>query len=541
MKTNQFMLITDFKIRNFNKIGKSHCISKTGMVATSHPIASNAGIAVLNDGGNALDAALVMSIVLCMAEPQMTGIGGDCFALITNDGTTKNLKAINASGYAGKKYQSSKTLIDKGINEIESNMPHSVTIPGAVSGWEMLHKNYGKKPWKDIFKIALEYIVDGVLVNERVSLDWSRNEKKLSEDKDSSSIFLKNKKSFKFKELFKNEKLIETFKLISEEGSKGFYNGYVAKDLCEKLNSLGGLQTLDDFSNYNANWVKPIDFCYKGYRIHECPPNGQGITVFIILSILKNFDLANISKFEYHHLFCEIIKLSYSLRDEFLSDPDFYNSLNLNWINKKIIRKYIDKIDLKKSSKFDKSNFPEHSDTIYLTTRDKDGMTVSFINSLFDAFGSGITGPKTGILLQCRGKSFSLVKNHPNELMGLKRPLHTIIPGMISRNEKVIGSFGVMGGHYQAAGHAYLLSNLIDFGFSPQDALDIPRLFPNNGLIDIEKGFDLDVIDSLKQKGHKINYPVFPIGGGQIILFDEISKVLIGASDWRKDGVALGL
>ena len=535
------MNITDIKIRNFEKIGKSHCVSKKGMVATSHPLASNAGSSVLNDGGNAVDAALVMSIVLCMAEPQMTGIGGDCFALITKDGSTKSLKAINASGYAGKKYKSSKILTDRGINEITSNMPHSVTIPGAVSGWETLHQKYGKKSWKEIFQIALSYISEGVLVNERVSLDWLRNERKLSEDPDTKSIFLNNEKSFKFKELFKNENLIETFKLISEEGSRGFYNGYVAKDLCDKLNSLGGLQTIDDFASYKAHWVETIDCSYKGYRIHECPPNGQGITVFIILSMLKYFELEKISKFEFYHLFCEIIKLSYSLRDVFLSDPEFYNSSNLNWFDKKIIEKYVDKIDLKKSSKYDKSNFPEHSDTIYLTTRDKDGMTVSFINSLFDAFGSGISGSKTGILLHCRGKSFSLEKDHPNELMGFKRPLHTIIPGMISRNERVIGSFGVMGGHYQAAGHAYLLSNLIDFGLSPQDALDIPRLFPNKGIIDIENGFDLDVIDYLKQKGHKINYPSLPIGGGQIILFDDINKILIGASDWRKDGVALGL
>ena len=535
------MNITDFKIRNFEKIGKSHSVSKKGMVATSHPIASNAGLSVLNDGGNAVDAALVMSIVLCMAEPHMTGIGGDCFALITKNGSTKNLKAINASGYAGKKYKSSKVLTDKGINEIASNMPHSVTIPGAVSGWESLHKSYGKKSWKEIFQIALSYIAEGVLINERVSLDWIRNEKKLSEDPDTKSIFLKNDKSFNFKQLFKNERLIETLKLISEEGSRGFYNGFVAKDLCEKLNSLGGMQTLDDFSNYEAEWIEPIEYNYKGYKIHECPPNGQGIAVFLILSMLKKFDLNKTSKFEFYHLFCEVVKLSYSLRDNFLSDPKFYNSSYLNWFDEQLIEKCIKKIDLEKSSKFNKSDFPEHSDTVYLTARDEDGMTVSFINSLFDAFGSGITGSKSGVLLHCRGKSFNLKKGHPNELMGLKRPLHTIIPGMISKNGSVIGSFGVMGGHYQAAGHAYVLSSLIDFGLSPQDALDVPRLFPNDGVIDIEKGFDLRTIDFLKEKGHIINYPAFPIGGGQIILVDDTSNIMIGASDWRKDGIALGL
>ncbi len=535
------MNITDFKIRNFEKIGKSHSVSKKGMVATSHPIASNAGLSVLNDGGNAVDAALVMSIVLCMAEPHMTGIGGDCFALISKDGSTKNLKAINGSGYAGKKYNSSKVLKDMGINEITSNMPHSVTIPGAISGWECLHQNYGKKSWKEIFHIALSFISEGVLVNERVSLDWQRNEKKLSKDRDTKSIFLKNEKPFEFKQLFKNERLIDTLKLISEEGSRGFYNGFIARDLCEKLNSLGGLQTLDDFSSYQAEWVEPIECSYKGYKIHECPPNGQGITVFLILSMLKEFELDKVSRFEFYHLFCEVVKLSYYLRDSFLSDPKFYNSSYLNWFDKKLMGKYIKKIDLKKLIKLNSSDFPEHSDTVYLTARDKDGMTISFINSLFDAFGSGITSSKTGVLLQCRGKSFSLKKGHPNELMGLKRPLHTIIPGMISRNGSIIGSFGVMGGHYQAAGQAYVLSNLIDFGLSPQEALDIPRLFPNEGVVDIENGFDLTAIDFLTDIGHKINYPAFPIGGGQIILYDDVNDVMIGASDWRKDGVALGI
>ena len=535
------MEITDFKLRNFDIPSKSHCVSKSGMVATSHSLASKAGISVLCDNGNAVDAALVMSIVLCMAEPHMTGIGGDCFALISTDGSTKNLKALNASGYAGEKYKSSETLRKEGIKEITSSMPHSVTIPGAVHGWETLHKHYGRKPWKDIFSIALEYISEGVLVNERVALDWIRNEKKLLDDNDTKNIFLKGNKSFKFKDLFTNEKLITTFKLIADEGSKGFYNGFVARDLCEKLNNLGGYQTLNDFSNYKAEWVDPIDYSYNGYNIHECPPNGQGITVFIILSILKNFDLNHLSKFDYYHLFCESVKIAYCLRDSFICDPTFKHKNINKLLNEKKIKKYIDKIDFKKASTFNQSSFPEHTDTVYLTARDKDGMTISFINSLFDPFGSGITGHKTGVLLQCRGKSFNLIKDHPNEIIALKKPLHTIIPGMISFQDSLVGSFGVMGGHYQAAGHAFLLSNMIDFGFSPQYSLDLPRIFPNNGVVDIEKGFDIEILNHLRKIGHEINYPSLPIGGGQVILFDTIKNVLLGASDWRKDGVALGI
>ncbi len=534
------MHLSDFNIRSFDKPGRSHSISKNGMVATSHPLASNAGLMMLKEGGNAIDTALAMSIVLCMAEPHMTGIGGDCFALISKDGSAKNIKAINGSGYAGENYQSI-TLQNLGVHNIEADMAHSVTIPGAVSSWNTLHSKFGKLPWVDIFKFALDFIKDGVLINERVSLDWSRNKTKLSKDKQTKNIFLNKGKAFKFKELFKNEQLISTLKLIGEEGSESFYNGFVSQDICKKLNQLGGLQTLNDFSNYKADWVNPISYDYKGYKVHECPPNGQGITVFLILAILKSFNLNKLSKSDYYHLFCEAVKLSYFLRDIYISDPKFNNIKYDELLTLKAVKNYVSKINFKKANNFKKSDFPNHPDTIYLTVRDKNGMTVSFINSLFDAFGSGITSANTGILLHCRGRSFNLRNNHNNEIKGLKKPLHTIIPGMISKKGFVTGSFGVMGGHYQAAGHAFVLSQILDFGLSPQQALDLPRLFPNNGIIDIENGFDLEVLKDLNNRGHKINYPVFPIGGGQMIFYDTRNKVFIGATDWRKDGLALGL
>ena len=534
------MHLTDFNIRSFDSPGRSHAMSKHGMVASSHSLASNAGLMMLKEGGNALDAAIVMSLVLCMAEPHMTGIGGDCFALISRDGSTKNIRAINGSGYAGKKYEN-KTLKKMGLSNIEADTPHSVTIPGAVSAWEMLHKKYGKLPWREIFKFALQYIENGVLISERVSLDWSRNQMKLSKDEITKNIFLNKGKALKFLELFKNDKLINSIRLIGEEGSKGFYNGFIARDICDKLNELGGLQTLEDFSNYTANWVKPINYNYRGYSIHECPPNGQGITVFIILAILKSFHLENLSKGDYYHLFCEAVKISYLIRDSYVSDPKFRDMNYEKLLNSKSIKNYSSSINFKKASTFKKSEFPNHPDTVYLTVRDKEGMIISFINSLFDAFGSGITSKNTGILLHCRGRSFNLKKNHINEVEGLKKPLHTIIPGMISEKNSIIASFGVMGGHYQAAGHAFILSQIFDFGMSPQEALDLPRIFPNNGIIDVENGFDKNILKDLKNKGHEINHQVFPIGGGQMIYVDRKKKVLIGASDWRKDGLALGV
>ena len=245
-------------------------------------------------------------------------------------------------------------------------------------------------------------------------------------------------------------------------------------------------------------------------------------------------------KNDYLHIFCEAVKIGYFLRDKYLSDNE-YNKLSVEkFLKESLLKKYASKINLKKAKIYKKSQFPDHPDTVYLTVRDKDGMTISFINSLFDAFGSVITAPKSGVLLHCRGRGFNLIEGHPNELNPNKRPLHTIIPAMISKNNKLIGSFGVMGGHYQAAGHAYVLSQMIDYGLSPQEALDCPRVFPNSNVLDFEKNFDNSIIEDMVSRGHAINHPVSPIGGGQIILVDTKKNILIGASDFRKDGCAIG-
>ena len=274
--------------------------------------------------------------------------------------------------------------------------------------------------------------------------------------------------------------------------------------------------------------------------VHECPPNGQGLVALIILSILEKFDLKRMSKTNYTHIFCEATKIGYFLRDQYLADPEL-NKLSVgHFLNSKIINKYASSINMNKAKNYNQSDFPDHPDTIYLTVRDKNGMVISFINSLFDAFGSGITASKSGVLFHSRGRAFNTIEGHPNELNPNKRPVHTIIPAMMSKNNRIIGSFGVMGGQYQAAGHAYVLSQMIDFGLNPQLALNYSRVFPNNNRLDIENDFDLEVINRLKLKGHEINHPAPPIGGGQIILIDNERSILIGASDWRKDGLAIG-
>ena len=528
------------KFRNFISPSKSHAISKDGIVASSHPLSSQLGLDMLKDGANAVDASIAMSIVLCFAEPHMTGIGGDCFALISKSGKTRDIKVLNASGFAGEKYNLNFFLNNK-ITTIDPLSPHAVTIPGAIAGWKELHDKYGFFKWNDIFNIAIDVVKDGVLVNERVSKDWKRNEKKLLENNETKKIFIKDCSSYEYLDNFRNDDLINTFKIIAKEGKKSFYEGTIADNIINTLNNLGGLHTSEDLIKYKPVWEDPIKFDYNGFTIYEAPPNGQGIVVFFILELLKQFDMKNVSKSDYYHIYVEAVKIAYSLRDKFLCDPKRQEIDLMNLIHKNIIKNYANKINLKYANEVEISDFPEHKDTIYLTVKDKNGMIISFINSLFDQFGSGISVPKTGILLHCRGKSFSLKDSHPNQISGRKRPLHTIIPGMIGIKDVVIGSFGVMGGHYQAAGHAFILSQILDFHLSPQCALDLPRIFPNNGMLDIEENFDSSLIAELKSKGHKINYPVLPIGGGQMIINDIAKGISLGASDWRKDGIALGI
>ncbi len=527
-----------FKSRNFFNVDRSLAISNKAMVCSSHQIASSIGINVLRSGGNAVDAALAMNAVLCVAEPHMTGVGGDCFVLLSEDGSA-NIKALNGSGRSHAKAYA-KNLRKKKISVISPQLPEAITIPGAVAGWSLLHKEYGYMSWKEIFKPAIEFAKNGISIHERVALDWSKNKEKLSIDQDTSKLFLKNGNSFELMDNFKNENLSKTLETIAEEGTKGFYCGWVAEDMVKKLNSIGGEHSIKDFSNSSAEWVDPISGFYRDIKIHECPPNGQGLVALLILAIIEKFDLKRMSKSNFIHIFCEATKISYFLRDQYLADPKF-NKLSVDhFLNSKTLDQIAYNIDMNKAKIYSSCDFPDHPDTVYLTVRDKNGMVVSFINSLFDAFGSGITAPKSGILFHSRGRAFNTIQGHPNELNPNKRPVHTIIPAMISKDDKIIGSFGVMGGQYQAAGQAYVLSQIIDFGLSPQLALNQARIFPNNNMLDIENNFDLNLINELKLKGHQINYPVPPIGGGQMILIDEEKGILIGASDWRKDGLAIG-
>ena len=317
--------------RDFSDTGRSNVISSNAMLASSHPIASSVGIDILKNGGNAVDAALAMNAVLCIAEPHMTGVGGDCFAMISVDGSA-NIKALNGSGKSSENAFASN-LRNRNLSVISPEMPDAITIPGAVAGWSLLHKEHGHMPWKEIFHPAIEYARSGVLVHERVALDWSKNTEKLSQDNDTSNLFLKNGNPFKATDNFINLNLSETFKTIADEGSRGFYHGWVADDMINKLKSIGGSHTLNDFNNANAEWVTPISSNYRNIKIHECAPNGQGLVALIILAILEKFNPNQLSKADYTHVFCEAVKIGYYLRDQYLADPK-YNKLSVNTFSK---------------------------------------------------------------------------------------------------------------------------------------------------------------------------------------------------------------
>ena len=528
-------------MRNFHYPGRSNVLSTKGIAATSHPLASQEALSILKMGGNAIDAAIAASAVLCVVEPNATSIGGDCFAIIAPKG--KNPVSYNGSGINPEKAELSY-FIKNNIKKIELESPHSVTIPGAIKSWESMHLDYGKLDFEKLFIKAIEYAEDGFAITEKVAENWRENAIKLNKNINTKKIFLKNGKSYKFAEKHKNPALANTLKRISKKGSKEFYNSDITEDIVQTLNELGGLHTIDDFNMQKTIKSKTIFSPYKDTLLHQCPPNGPGITVLIMMKMMENYEIKNFSpmSFERFHLEAEITKLSYKLREERIGDPNF-NELNLEEIlSSHFLDNLIDNISMDSCHNVGNLNIPAHPETVYLTVVDKDLNLVSFINSVCYAFGSGITTNKTGILLQNRGVNFRIEENHPNSIDSLKRPLHTIIPGMVFNKEgEAIISYGVMGGQFQPVGHTHFLNNVIDYEMTVQEAIDFPRGFHFNNQYQLELGVSNDVEKKLNSVGHKTVRTKSPHGGGQAIKIDYKEGVLIGGSDPRKDGCALGL
>lgn len=527
-------------MRKIYQPGRSNTLSSNAMVATSQPLSSQEAINILKLGGNAIDASIAASAVLSVVEPGSTGIGGDCFAIIKMN--NKKAISINGSGINPKKANFNYFKENK-INSIGLLSAHSVTVPGAVDAWYAMHKRFGKLEFEKLFITAERYAREGYPVHEIEAFHWKKNENKLKKNKVTREQFLINNKAPAFGTKFKNNKLANTLALIGKGGSKAFYHGDIAKDMVVSLNKLGGLHTEEDFYNQNTIFSDTLISEYKKNNIHQCPPNGPGLIVHLMMKLLEKFNWNQYNYFDSmrFHIQAEVSKICFEIKETILGDPNFNNMKIEYLMNKESINNLFNKINLDKVYDAKDAYVTSHPETVYLTVVDDNLNAVSFINSICHAFGSGITSENTGILFQNRGVNFRLEEGHPNCIDSNKRPLHTIIPGLLTdKNDDVIMSYGVMGGQYQPIGQSHLLQNIYDFGMSIQEAIDAQRAFALNGKLKIENSFSTASMEDLTKLGHDIEIVEGGIGGGQGIMIDRKEGVLIGGSDPRKDGLAIG-
>jgi len=526
-------------MRDFQLPGRSAAIAGEAMAASSHPLAVLAAIEVLRGGGNAVDAAVAAGGVLAVAEPHMTGIGGDCFVLYSRRGGPP--LALNGSGRAPMQ-ASVDWYVAQGMRTIDIESPHAVTIPGAVDAWLTLLADHGTREIGALLQPAIRLAEEGCLVTPRVAFDFAFFQAKVARDPVASRIFAPEGQMLGAGDRIRNPALAETLRRIAREGRKGFYEGPVASDIVARLKALGGLHTLEDFAQQRAEYVEPISAPYRDYQVFECPPNGQGLAALMILRTLAGYDLASerYDAADRIHLLAEATKAAYRERDAFFGDPKFASVPVARFLSEAYAQEVRAKIRLERASEAVDWDEPEHKDTIYLCIVDRDGNAISFINSLFHDFGSGIMAPQSGVLLHSRGTMFRLSPGHPNAIAPGKRPLHTIIPGMLMKDGRTVMPFGVMGGNYQAVGHAHLLTQILDRGLDPQQAIETPRSFAFEGALQLEQTIGKSVGNELARRGHVLAWAEKPLGGGQAIWIDHARGVLIGGSDPRKDGSALG-
>ena len=524
-------------LRDFQLPGRSAVFAANGLCATSHPLAAKTAIDMLQAGGNAVDAALAAAVLLGICEPQMTGIGGDCFVLLKPAGEERIL-ALNGSGRAPRGL-SAAALRARGLTAVPLHGPDPVTVPGAVDAFCRLSADWGRLGLAATLAPAIRYADEGVPVAPRVALDWAEAAGDLRGV--ARDLYLLGGKAPHPGQMFRAPRQAEVLRRIAAQGRAGFYEGEVAEDMVTSLQAMGGTHTMEDFAATACDYGDPISGTYKGTELVEHPPNGQGATAILLLNILAQFDLAALDPFgaERAHLEAEAAKLAYDARNRFIADAAQTTRLDhmLSVSTAKRLAALIDPHRAMPSA----APLTEaiHRDTVYLTVVDRDRMAVSLIYSVFHAFGAGIASQRFGINFQNRGAGFNLLEGHANEAGGGKRPMHTIIPGMLRQNGRVMMPFGVMGGAYQPNGHARFVTNMIDYGMHPQAAIDGPRCFSGPDGMEVERGYHPKVRAQLAGLGHRVIDADGPIGGAQAILIDD-SGVLQGASDPRKDGCALG-
>lgn len=531
---------------------RSEVIAKNGMAATSHPLATQVALDVLKKGGSAADAAIAANATLGLVEPTGCGIGGDLFAIIW-DAKTRKLYGLNASGRSPQSL-SGEFFRQQGMKSIPTYGALSVSTPGCVDGWFEMHKKFGKLPVKDLLLPAIQYARDGFAVTEVISFLWKGYAASLSKYEAYRKLYMPNGKPPDKGDIFRNEDLAKSLEQIVAKGRDGFYQGSIANAIENAVKQAGGFLTKEDLAGHRSEWIEPVSTNYRGYDVWELPPNGQGIAVLQMLNILEGYDLRSygFGSPEHIHLLTEAKKIAFEDRAEYIADPSFAALPVDKLISKEYAAGSRRSIRMDQALVYKPGEMEAGSNTIYLTTADKDGNMVSLIQSNFAGMGSGIVPDGLGFSLQNRGSSFNLEPGHFNSYAPGKRPFHTLIPAFITKDGQPLISFGVMGADMQPQGHVQIIVNLIDFDMNLQEAGDAPRIshvgsssptgekVRGKGELRLEDGFEHETILELLKKGHKAGYDLRGYGGYQAIRLDPVTKMYYGASDSRKDGNAAG-
>ena len=531
---------------------RSEVISQNGMVATSHPLASQIGIDILKEGGNAIDAAIAANAALGLMEPTGNGIGGDLFAIVWIE-KEKKLYGLNASGRSPENL-TLEYFKENNFKSIPAYGPLPVSVPGCVDGWFELHNKFGKIKMRDILSPTIKYAEDGFPVTELVSYYMKVAADNFQDYPNFKETYFIDDSTPEKGQVFKNPDLANTLRTIVKNGKKGFYEGEIAHTIANFIQDQGGFLSYDDLKRHKSEWIEPVFTNYRGYDVWELPPNGQGIAALQILNLLEGYDIRSMGfgTADYIHHFVEAKKIAFADRAKYYADMDF-NEIPVDYlISKEYANLRRKEINSENSSSTVLPGDIENGDTIYLTTADSEGNMVSLIQSNYRGMGSGMVPNDLGFMLQDRGELFSLDENHFNVYAPKKRPFHTIIPAFITKDGNPLISFGLMGGAMQPQGHAQIVINIIDFDMNLQEAGDAPRIrhqsnqqptggeMTNGGEVALEKGFNYKQIRELMKKGHRVIYDLGSFGGYQAIMIDYVNKVYFGASESRKDGSAIG-